>query len=362
MIVRTFSVALPEGEIPREFRIFAAGVNTSTKGPVLFDEQSAESAMAAWQRQGVDLMIDLEHLSLDGDTRHYDPDARGWAKLALRSGELWAVDVKWTPDGERRLTERRQRYISPAFITDKDGRVLSVVNVAITALPATHHAQPLIAASRSYQMMDAETIKSAIEAFKSGNGDAAMAILEELVAGLAAEGAGAPADETEAAPDAEEAFAESADPEEKDEEEMTLSEKEEDKPETETRAVLRMFQEMSARLRALESEREVERRNALLATRPDIEQPVLKLLARQPLSEIERFLKETPKRTVPPLAAAASAVATRGATQGTEQGSRLPPDQKAAMDIRMGLVETKKVNVQEGGIMKFGVTVPKGAV
>lgn len=133
---------------PEEFRIFVAGQNETRKGPVLFDAEAARLVMAAYEAHGVDLMIDLEHLSLDDSARNFDPDARGWCQLEVRNGELWAVNVRWTPDGELRLKEKRQRYISPAFAREKKtGRAIELVNIAITAMPATDHLEALVAAS-----------------------------------------------------------------------------------------------------------------------------------------------------------------------------------------------------------------------
>lgn len=135
---------------PTEFRIFAAGENATTKGTFLFDEQSAKTVMSAYKAHGIDVMIDLEHLSLEDsqESRNFDPDARGWCRLELRNGELWAVAVSWTPDGDARLRDKRQRYISPAFETDPETkRVTRVLNIAITALPATDKLQPLVAAN-----------------------------------------------------------------------------------------------------------------------------------------------------------------------------------------------------------------------
>ena len=93
-------------------------------------------------------MIDLEHESLGMPARPDSRDARGWAQLEMRKGELWAVNVRWTPDGERRLREKTQRYLSPAFERDPaTGRILSLVNIALTAIPATYDAPALVAAS-----------------------------------------------------------------------------------------------------------------------------------------------------------------------------------------------------------------------
>lgn len=137
-----------DGKLPSEFRILRRGTNTTTKGDLVFDDAAARSVMAKFERHGVEVMIDLEHLSLDQESRSFDPDARGWCQLDVRDGELWAVNVRWNEDGARRLAEKRQRYVSPVVYTDDDGRVESLLNIAITALPATDNAQPLMAASR----------------------------------------------------------------------------------------------------------------------------------------------------------------------------------------------------------------------
>jgi len=150
-------LALDGDKLPTEFRLFTSGVNRTRKGEYLFDDVAAAAVMAAYNEHGADLMIDLEHLSVapeevSGDGRNFDPDARGWCKLALRNGELWAVQVTWTPEGAERLRARRQRYVSPAFHTDADRRVASMINVAITALPATDHSPALVASHRGKTM------------------------------------------------------------------------------------------------------------------------------------------------------------------------------------------------------------------
>lgn len=144
---RSIEIPLDGDGLPAAFRLFKAGANETTKGTFLFDEEAARSVMEAATGHGVDLMLDLEHLSLDQESNAYDPDARAWFRLEVRDGELWAVDVRWTDDGARRLKERTQRYISPAFAVDEDGRVIEIVNVALVAMPATHGTAPLVAAA-----------------------------------------------------------------------------------------------------------------------------------------------------------------------------------------------------------------------
>lgn len=135
--------------MPSAFRMFKAGANDTTKGAFLFDDAAAQSVMAAANAHSVDLMVDLEHLSLDQESRSYDPDARAWLSLEVRPGpELWAVNVRWTDDGARRLRAKTQRYISPAFAVDDENRVIEIVNIALTAMPATHGTPALVAANR----------------------------------------------------------------------------------------------------------------------------------------------------------------------------------------------------------------------
>lgn len=117
---------------------------------MIFDEKAAAAVMANVNNWGVRLMIDLEHDSLQEGVavRPDAKDARGWYSLEIRDGELWAVDVEWTPDGERRLRERTQRYISPALLADEDGRLTEILNAALVAMPATFTPQDLLAAKR----------------------------------------------------------------------------------------------------------------------------------------------------------------------------------------------------------------------
>jgi hypothetical protein len=177
--------------LPTEFRLFRRGSNQTSKGTFVFDDLAAQSVMTSFRQEGTRGMFDLEHLSLDTRAPNYDPDARGWYDLEVRNGELWAVNVNWTPDGQRRLTEKTQVYTSPAFDVDEQGRVTKVYNVAITAMPATYAPAALVAASKG-QTMTPEMLQKALEALKNGDAEAAMALLEEAIV---AQAAGEPAPE-----------------------------------------------------------------------------------------------------------------------------------------------------------------------
>lgn len=165
-------MALDGDAPPSEFRLFSFGVNETTKGPVVFDEKAAANVMTAYRKHGVDLMIDLGHQSLAAgpNARADAGDARGWFKLELRADGLYAVDVRWTPDGERRLRERTQRYVSPAVVVDKeDQRAVEVLNVALVAMPATIGAVPLVAAKKDFSASQRGRAYVLLERIKNGS-------------------------------------------------------------------------------------------------------------------------------------------------------------------------------------------------
>jgi phage I-like protein len=143
------TVTIPGDAPPSEFRVFRKGINKTSKGDFLFDDAAARAVMAAYRKAGVDVMIDLEHLSLDSESASYDPDAYGWCKLEIRNGELWATHVTWTEAGAERLQKKKSRYISPAFhYLTESGRITEIYNIAICAVPATHETPALVAASK----------------------------------------------------------------------------------------------------------------------------------------------------------------------------------------------------------------------
>ncbi len=203
----SLSIAVPHGEPPSEFRLFTAGAVETTKGTFTFDATSAESVMADYVLQGNELMIDYDHASLAQVT--LDPalagKAAGWFSLEVRNGELWAVNVRWTQPAADALRRKEWRYMSPAFET-VDGHITSLLNCAITNLPATRKLQPLMAAS-----MKPENVMAALEALIAGDHEKCAELLKGIIAEAA--GAAAPADPAaEPAPEAAQPEATAADP------------------------------------------------------------------------------------------------------------------------------------------------------
>jgi phage I-like protein len=151
MIQSVLLTAAP-AQPPREFRIFRAGANPSTKGTFQFGPAEASAVMSAWRAEGSHrLPIDVEHDSLDPAARASRADAGdavGWFTPELRGGELWATQVEFGPAGLERLAKKSQTYFSPAFSADAEGRVTALVNVALVSMPALHALDQLVAAGK----------------------------------------------------------------------------------------------------------------------------------------------------------------------------------------------------------------------
>lgn len=146
--VAAYNLEMPDdGTPPSEFRIFRAGLNKSSKGDFVFDDESAKSVLAVYAQRGIqDVVIDYEHQSLE------DPPikapAAGWFIPEVRNGELWATSVRWTPSAVGHLAAKEYRLFSPAMdVERKSGRVTRLRNVALTNNPAMFAITPLVAAS-----------------------------------------------------------------------------------------------------------------------------------------------------------------------------------------------------------------------
>lgn len=143
------------GKLPAEFQLFAAGLNRTTQGPFVFDGLSAESVMTHAREWGVDFMIDYGHASLG--FLALDPaesgKAAGWFVPEVRGGALWATNVRWTEKGGERVRSKEYRYVSPAAhfeeLSDGGRRITELINCALTNMPATIGAAPLVAAARA---------------------------------------------------------------------------------------------------------------------------------------------------------------------------------------------------------------------
>ncbi len=196
MNVELLTIGVEGDEPPTEFRIFTAGTVETSKGRFTFDAKAAKSVMAAFGDQGNELMVDYDHASLS--PMPVDPAragiAAGWFGLELRDGELWAVNVRWTLPASEALRRKEWRYMSPAFRTEGK-RIVSIVNVALTNIPATKRLEPLMAASAvtEEKKMDLSMVLAALGLSADATEETIKAKLAELSAAKRPAPAPAPA-------------------------------------------------------------------------------------------------------------------------------------------------------------------------
>jgi phage I-like protein len=138
---------IPNGrKAPAAFRIWKFGTVNTTNGSFRFTKIDALSVVQAYLLQGNRLTFDYGHAAvLDSG-----PNGKGAGsfKLEIRSDGLWAVDVRWTDQAKKEIESGEWLYFSPAFHFDRDkSKVIKVINIALTNVPATHNMQPLVAAS-----------------------------------------------------------------------------------------------------------------------------------------------------------------------------------------------------------------------
>lgn len=133
---------------PKEFRLLAAGVNETTKGPVVCDAECANAVIAAAiEHYGQPVLnFDYGHGQVGFLQSYESARSAGWFKLAERKGELWATEIEWTANARKALADREFRYFSPTLYRDyESGKVRKLVNVALTNIPATKGQAPLVA-------------------------------------------------------------------------------------------------------------------------------------------------------------------------------------------------------------------------
>jgi phage I-like protein len=173
--------------------------------------EGASKIVEECKLHGVDLMIDYDHASLNPFS--VDPAmsgrAAGWFQAEARADGLWATNVRWTEAAGGAIRAKEWRYVSPAFAADEAGTITSLLNVAITNMPATRRAIPLVAASKRARKklsqhegcMTPEQLQAIIDLLDAGDVEGAKAALTVMAAGNTPAEAEAPSESAPAAPE-----------------------------------------------------------------------------------------------------------------------------------------------------------------
>ena len=130
--------------LPSFIRILPKGkVELSdNREPFEVDAGSLTAMVAAFRSRGVDLVIDYEHQSLQGERA----PAAGWIKdLEARPDGLWAK-VEWTKQAREYLLNKEYRYFSPVLRLDPETRrPTALMHLGLTNVPAIKRLPPLVA-------------------------------------------------------------------------------------------------------------------------------------------------------------------------------------------------------------------------
>ncbi len=149
-----------------------------------------------------------------------------------------------------------------------------------------------------------------------------------------------------------------------DEEDKPEMEDEEDDSEASTAAIAAQALVKVKKLEAKQKKREErEERERLLASRPDFDKEMVKVLRKAPLALVREAVKDVPKGKPRPKNPKAAAVqpdvqGVRGEGQDKDpSASRLPPDEKKKLDEQMGLSTVTAGVVNHPYKISFGVPV-----
>lgn len=136
--------AAKDGKLPEWIRILPLGKVELADNRAAFtvDAESLQKMVTAFRQRGIDLVIDYEHQSLNGERA----PAAGWIKtLEARADGLWAK-VDWTEQAKSYLAAKEYRYFSPVLRLDpKDRRPIALMHVGLTNVPAINNLPPLVA-------------------------------------------------------------------------------------------------------------------------------------------------------------------------------------------------------------------------
>jgi len=144
--------SLPDGGPPREIKLLPCGRLTGGVGsPYIVDQEGIEAAIAAFNYNGLDLVIDYERQTEGGEFASPDglAPAAGWIKRLVNKGKggLWAA-VEWTDRAKRHIAAGEYRYFSPVFCVSRDSRKIArILQCALTNTPEAYGLKPLVASA-----------------------------------------------------------------------------------------------------------------------------------------------------------------------------------------------------------------------
>lgn len=142
------SATLAGDHTPARILLAPWGHVESTNGSFVVDEESASSALAAFEEHGTDLPIDYEHQTLGGtySSPTGQAPAAGWIKrIFAEPGIGLMAEIVWTDRAKEMLAAKEYRYLSPvAVIRKTDRKLMAIHSAALTNKPAIVGMAPIV--------------------------------------------------------------------------------------------------------------------------------------------------------------------------------------------------------------------------
>lgn len=132
-------------------RFYPADGRAEGAGGWYVDDSNGYALAESINQLGIELMIDYEHQTLYLEKNGQGNPAAGWIKqVEYRPNEGLFATVAWTEKAASQIKAGEYRYISPLFIPDSNGRVVQVLNAALTNRPALHNLAEAFALSHTF--------------------------------------------------------------------------------------------------------------------------------------------------------------------------------------------------------------------
>jgi len=156
-----------------------------------FQLDNLSDLMLSTRDAGLRIPVDENHASTFLAPQGGASPALGWVTdWTIKSdGILWA-QVEWTPKGSEVLKNKEYRYVSPAILHDKDGRItgihsLSLVNRPNLDLPAINSTDPEGSQPKEDPSMEPKEIRLALGLPETATEDEVKSALIKLKAAAA---------------------------------------------------------------------------------------------------------------------------------------------------------------------------------
>ena len=128
-------------EVPSSLLMFPAGMVQSKQGNFKVDEQGFEEILRRFKHDGVDIVFDFEHATLEDG---HEAPAAGWIKGFRFDNGVWADPIEWNARAQQMILSKEYRYFSPVVGVDKGDRAIFIHSVALTNTPAMLGQRPII--------------------------------------------------------------------------------------------------------------------------------------------------------------------------------------------------------------------------